>query len=192
MEILTCPKLPNKDFCILKRGPLTMPVPKSGTKSPTTPNLIYGHWALSSMKWLHLKYHSKLKIWRDWLIPLLKGSLTTFLSSILKICGKSLLSCYNLTPPNDQALKNFVSPLFSRKSARKLDSMSSLTPKPTKCSTQSESHESYKICRTDYPTQTMNADNWAVQHHTNGTECTTGSTATRVWTRPTSLKSTNC
>jgi hypothetical protein len=55
-----------------------------------------------------------------------------------------------------------------------LDLISSLTPKSTKCSTQSEYHASYKTCQTGYPTQTMNVENWAVQHRTSGTECMTG------------------
>ena len=173
-ETSTCLKLPNKDSCIPKRAPLTMRVQKSGTKSHMTPNLIFGRWELSSMKWPHLRYLFKHKIWRDSLILLLKASSTPFLSSILRICGKSLSLCWNSTPPKDQAPKNFASPHFSRKNVRKSDLISSLTPKSTKCSTQSEYHASYKTCQTGYPTQTMNVENWAVQHRTSGTECMIG------------------
>ncbi len=135
-EISTYPKLPNRVFCTLKQALLTTPVPKSGTKNPTTQNLISGPWESSSMKWLHLRFLSRPKIWKDWQIPSLRASSTTYLSSILRIYGKSLTSCSNLIPPKDQAPKNFVSLLFSRKKASKLDSMTSMTLKLTKCSTQ--------------------------------------------------------
>lgn len=65
-------KLQNKAYSILKLVHLIMPVLKSGKIIHMIVNLIFGHWDVYYMKWQHLNYHFKLRIWMDFLKKLSK------------------------------------------------------------------------------------------------------------------------
>ena len=58
------PKLHKMDCFILKPAHLTTPVLKSGAKDLTILNLISGLLDASSIRWSHLTFLSKPKIWK--------------------------------------------------------------------------------------------------------------------------------
>lgn len=61
------PKLQNKDCFIHKLELLIMQVLKYGKINLMIVNLIFGHLDVYFMKWQHINYHSKLKVWMDYL-----------------------------------------------------------------------------------------------------------------------------
>lgn len=60
-------KLQNKDYFILKLAHLIMPVQKYGKIIHMIVNLTFGLWDVYFMRWQHLNYHFKLRIWMDFL-----------------------------------------------------------------------------------------------------------------------------